>query len=296
MLSFNISKFLQLGRNLRLSTNMKCLGAKGNVLMDLHSHRKLSNQIDCSSWVSLSKLNAIYDESFLTLDAHLFDFWERYDIKVPGKKIPNWINHQSIGSSISFWVGVEFPTIAIFVALHLIPLKDSYANYDKYGSLCDDKINCVCDIDISTNGHKRRHTNGVRLYDLKCDHLWFYGEPHSELQREFRYLMQGERNHVEISCKISHWASENGKYAPVIARMGVHVECSCPPQNSVIIQHNSQNVDEDTMFTPSLPPRSTSSVLTNLDAGDPSTCTYIANGLTYVWVLMVMGLIWFLLQ
>ncbi|KAK7833041.1 putative disease resistance protein rpp1, partial [Quercus suber] len=27
---------------------------------------------------------------------------------------------------------------------------------------------------------KRRHTNGVRLYDLKCDHLWFYGEPHSE--------------------------------------------------------------------------------------------------------------------
>ena len=58
--------------------------------------------------------------------------------------------------------------------------------------------------------------------------------------------MQGDRNHVEISCKISHWASRNGKYAPVIARMGVHVECICPPQNSVIIQHNSQNVDDDT--------------------------------------------------
>ena len=83
--------------------------------------------------------------------------------------------------------------------------------------------------------------------------------------------MQGERNHVEISCKINHWASENGKYAPVIARIGVHVECKCPPQNSIIIQHNSQNVDEDTMFTPSLPPCSTSNVLSDLDVEDPST-------------------------
>ena len=58
--------------------------------------------------------------------------------------------------------------------------------------------------------------------------------------------MQGDRNHVEISCKITYWVSRNGKYAPVIARTGVHVECICPPQNSVIIQHNSQNVDDDT--------------------------------------------------
>ena len=79
------------------------------------------------------------------------------------------------------------------------------------------------------------------FYELKCGHLWFHGEPHSQLQWKFGDLMQGDRNHVEISCKISHWASENGKYAPVIARMGVHVECVCPPQNSVIIQHNSQN-------------------------------------------------------
>jgi len=57
--------------------------------------------------------------------------------------------------------------------------------------------------------------------------------------------MQGDRNLVGISCKINHWVSRNGKYAPVIARMGVHVKCVCPPQNSIIIQHNSQNVDDD---------------------------------------------------
>ena len=36
--------------------------------------------------------------------------------------------------------------------------------------------------------------------------------------------MQGDWNHVEISCKIYHWSSRNGKYVPVIARIGVHVE------------------------------------------------------------------------
>ena len=84
-------------------------------------------------------------------------------------------------------------------------------------------------------------------------------------------MIQGGRNHVEISCKISHWTSGSGKYAPVIARMGVHVGCICPPQNSVIIQHNSQNIDEDTMFTPLFPPCSASNVSIVSNAGDPST-------------------------
>ena len=106
--------------------------------------------------------------------------------------------------------------------------------------------------------------------------------------------MQGDRNHVEISCKIYHWSSRNGKYALLFARIGVHVECICPPQNSIIIQDNSQNVDDNTEVTPLLPPCSTSSVSMDLDVEDPSTSNYIA--MTYVWVLMVMGLIWVLLQ
>ncbi|XP_030950971.1 disease resistance-like protein DSC1 isoform X2 [Quercus lobata] len=212
---------LQFGRILGLSPNMKCSGVKHKVLMDSHSHRNLSNQIDCSSRVSRSKFNAIYDEPFPTLDAYLVDLGERYDILVPRKKIPNWINHQSIESSISFWVGPEFPSIAVCVAFHLIPLKDSYTNND------------------------------------------------NRLQRRFGDLMQGDRNHVEISCKISHWISTNGKYAPVIARMGVHVECICPPQNSVIIQHNSQNVDDDIeLLAPLL---SQNGSQTDSDAGDPSS-------------------------
>ena len=72
--------------------------------------------------------------------------------------------------------------------------------------------------------------------------------------------MQGDWNHVEISSKISHWTSKFRKFAPIIMRIGVHVECICSPKNSVIIQENSQNVDdfEDTMLTPFLPPWFTS--------------------------------------
>ena len=81
--------------------------------------------------------------------------------------------------------------------------------------------------------------------------------------------MQGDRNHVEISCKTSHWVSRNEKYAPVIARMGVHVKCICPPLNSVIIQHNSQNVDDDIeLLAPLL---SQNGSQTDSDAGDTSS-------------------------
>ncbi|KAF3949383.1 hypothetical protein CMV_024735 [Castanea mollissima] len=83
---------------------------------------------------------------------------------------------------------------------------------------------------------------------LKCDHLWFYGVPHSQLQQKFGDLLQGDQNHVEVSCKISHWTSEFRKFAPVIARMGAHVECTCPPQN----------VGDNSELAPLLPPFSTS--------------------------------------
>ena len=73
----------------------------------------------------------------------------------------------------------------------------------------------------------------MRLFDaIRCDHLWFYYRPHSSLQPLFQDLNLGDRNHVEISCKISHWTSKPRQVVPIIKRLGVHVECTCPPQNS----------------------------------------------------------------
>ena len=157
---------------------MKCLGVKGNVLMHFHSHHKLSHQIDFSPRVS--KFDVIKDEFVPTLDSYLMiDFGERYDIRVPGKKIPKWFNHQSIGSSILSWVGPKFPTFALRGVSHLVPLKDSYANNDSYGSICDDIIDLICELRIFINGHKQPFIKPTFFQYLKCDHLWFYGEPHS---------------------------------------------------------------------------------------------------------------------
>ena len=248
---------MQFGRKLGLTQDMKCSGVK----IDLHSHHKLLHLIDFSSQVSISKLRVLLFKSLPTLDAHLVsDIVEIYDIRVPGKKIPKWFNHQSTESSIFFWVGLEFPTVALCVAFHLVSLKDGYADNDSYGYVRDDKINWSCDLIIFINGHKQPFTEREFFYFLKCDHMWFLDMPHSQLLRKFGGLIRGDRNHVEISCKISHWTSEFGKFAPMVARMGVHAECICSPLNSVIIQDNSQNVDdfEDTMLTPLLPPCSTS--------------------------------------
>ncbi|KAL0009449.1 hypothetical protein SO802_010951 [Lithocarpus litseifolius] len=248
---------LQFGRKLGLPQDMKCSGVK----IDLHSHHKFSHQIDFSSRVSISKLRVLLTESFPTVSAYLVsDLAEIHGLSVPGKKIPKWFNHQSTESTISFWVGPKFPIVALCVAFHLVPLKDSYADNDSYGFVHDDIISWVCDLRIFINGHKGPLLERPFIRFLKCDHIFFLGMPHSQLQRKFGDLMQGDRNHVGISCKISHWTSEFGKFAPTIARMGVHVACICSPQNSVIIQDNSQNVDdsEDTMLTPLLPPCSTS--------------------------------------
>ncbi|KAF3943807.1 hypothetical protein CMV_029664 [Castanea mollissima] len=230
--------FLQFRRKLELPQNTK------------YEDNILSHQIDYSSKIDYSL--SLYKPSH-NLHAFLMDFIkdyeESYSIVVPGKKIPKWFNHQSIESSISFWIGPKVPTIAVCLAFHLVPLKDSNANNDKYGSFHDDLIDWNCDVSIFTNGHTRPYTFSRWFNYLKCDHLWFCGVFHSQLQQYFGNMMQGDRNLVEVSCKISWWKSKNGKFAPVIARMGVHAECICHPPNSVIIDDNSQNVDDNSDYS-----------------------------------------------
>ncbi|KAF3949801.1 hypothetical protein CMV_024370 [Castanea mollissima] len=53
--------------------------------------------------------------------------------------------------------------------------------------------------------------------------------PQSSLQELFEDLNLGDRNLVQIFCET---AVDAGKIAPVITRVGVHVECICSPQKS----------------------------------------------------------------
>nr|POE71211.1 hypothetical protein CFP56_29043 [Quercus suber] len=42
---------------------------------------------------------------------------QRYELILPGSVIPKWFNHQSVGKSISFWIGRDFPTFVCCAVL-----------------------------------------------------------------------------------------------------------------------------------------------------------------------------------
>ena len=112
-------------------------------------------------------------------------------------------------------------------------------------SLClddEDEYSFVCVVDIFINGLKRTLAKNF-FENYRCDHRWFYGASQSLLQQEVGNFIQGDWNHVEISCKISCWTSNTGRdIAPSIARLGVHVKCICGLHNSIISHENHELV------------------------------------------------------
>ncbi|XP_030958565.1 disease resistance-like protein DSC1 [Quercus lobata] len=217
---------LQFGRILGFPQNIACSGVRSDILLDSQSSSRLSHQID-PSWFHPSKLPEVRTK--FNASPYVYRSFQEDDtghdchIRVPGNEIPKWFNHQSARSSISLWVGPEFPTFALCVAFCLED-ENAYAY--------------VCVVDVFTNGHKQ--TLIEELFDNFCnDNRWFYGASHRLMQHIFGNFIQGDQNHVEISCKISSWTSETGGViAPTIARLGVHVKCICGLQSSVINHEN----------------------------------------------------------
>jgi hypothetical protein len=122
--------------------------------------------------------------------------------KVPGNEIPNWFNHQGVGSSISFWVGPGFPKFALCL---LFGTKD---------------YSFQCFVDISINGRTEEFSYTF-FHKQRYDHLWFYWSPDS-----FQWLFK-DLNHVELWCRTDLVRN-------AIKRIGVYVECICPQVTKTI--------------------------------------------------------------
>jgi hypothetical protein len=186
-----------------LPPNIPCLGLSSNMLM--------GTQPQSSSRISHGN--------------------HEYIMTLPGNEIPNWFNHQSVGSSISFWIGSEVPTFALCLAFGT---QSPLQNWDCY--------TCHFDVNIAFKGSKRMFRK-ESFYGLKSDHLWFYCRQPPNL---FNDLELGARNHVEVFCQMSIPPRASPKMGNVIIkRLGVHVECICRPQNFVFIHENCENVDDD---------------------------------------------------
>ena len=127
--------------------------------------------------------------------------------RVQGNEIPNCFNHQSVGSSISFWVGPGFPYFALCL---VFGAKDEDGWFG-------------CDVYISINGRKQRFPN-TGFSNLRYDHLWFYWNQ-DLFQRLFKDLNLGDRNHIELFCKTFR---SDKHYTIPPKRIGVHVKCICP--------------------------------------------------------------------
>ena len=141
-----------------------------------------------------------------------------YSFEVTGREddIPNWVNHQRDGKLMSFSIGPEFPTIVLFIAFRR---EDSHWNFDYH-------------VMISINGSERTFE---RKSIQKCGncrwYLCFSCRPQSSLQELFRDLKLIDQNHVEILCETFRGHRPScfpPSSAPIVRRIGVHVECNCP--------------------------------------------------------------------
>ncbi|XP_030966872.1 disease resistance-like protein DSC1 isoform X1 [Quercus lobata] len=190
---------VQIPEILRLPPNLPpCLDVRSHMLIGPHPH----------SSSTISPVSVPKEFVFLSDYNFLVDLpWDEII------EIPNWLNHQRNGNSISFFIGPEIPTITLCVEIKMIE-----------DFLCDVNYHAV----ISINGSERLFESSCFSYKYDA-HMVFCCRLQSSLQILFEDLNLGDRNLVQIFCEASN---DSGKIVPEIKRVGVHVECICSPQKS----------------------------------------------------------------
>ncbi|KAL0006614.1 hypothetical protein SO802_008116 [Lithocarpus litseifolius] len=213
--SLDLQSFFQLLREIiGLPPNLPpCLGVTSHMLMFPHS----------STMLPIGR-NPLCEYSF-EVDGDEYD-------------IPNWFNHRRDGNLISFSIGPEFPTIALCTTFRI---QDSYVDdyHLEFGYEFDYHV--IISINGSERTFERKTIIGGWNFGRPC--FSFSCKPQSSLQELFWDLQLTDRNHVEILCE-TFLSYRTEEIAPIVKRIGVHVECNCPPpQNPSIINrhHSSQS-------------------------------------------------------
>ena len=126
-------------------------------------------------------------------------------------EMPKWFNHQSVENSIFFWVGRKFPKLAVCFVLG--------------------RLTICAYVYISINGYEKRDYEIIRHSENNCA-LHLFSPPQRSLQEHLNNSNPTDQNHVEVKYIIPY--KFRNRDGADIERWGVHVECTCPPQESSI--------------------------------------------------------------
>ncbi|XP_075657366.1 disease resistance protein Roq1-like [Castanea sativa] len=134
------------------------------------------------------------------------DYDTSHEITFWGTEMPKWVNHQSVDNSIFFFVGRKFPKLVVCIVA-----RECFDGEDDFDGT----------VDISINGYRNRK----KIYYFCADNaLFLFSRTQQSLQRLLNESNPTDQNLVEVSITSDTFSS--------IKRWGVHVECTCPPQES----------------------------------------------------------------
>ena len=200
MKNIEFSNCMQVIGIIGILPNRVCGRARSNKLMDLQFSNNLPSETKATEWVDF------WGESFDGFDP---------DITFSGTEMLKWFNHRSVDNSIFFFVGRNFPKLVVCI----VPGPVGFHGF----------------VEISINGYENREYESIDLWGSRqcsCSQYLFSLTQWSLLQRHLNESNPTDQNRVKVSIR---YKSDDTCYS--IKMWGVHVECTCPPQEDDAVDY-----------------------------------------------------------
>ena len=202
MKNIEFSNCMQVIGIIGILPNRVCGSARSNKLMDLQISNNFPSEIEGAESEE-GDISETEGAEFETIGWVDFEGGGRdgiYNISFRGAEMLKWFNHQSVDNSIFFFVGRKFPKLAVCIVVG----QEGFYGF----------------VDISINGYESR---GYKFIDPSGNNLCLFSPTQRSLRRHLNESNPTDQNLVEVSITYS----KNG-YS--VKRWGVHVECTCSPQ------------------------------------------------------------------
>ena len=203
MKNIEFSNCMQVIGIIGILPNRVCGRARSNISMDLQFSNNFPSETE--------KLGYVHFEGG---DDDGIDNINGFDprISFSGTEMLKWFNHQSVDNSIFFSVGRNFPKLVVCI----VPGPKDFDGF----------------VEISINGYENREYQSIHLSGNYTKQYLFSLTQWSLLQRHLNESNPTDQNRVKVS--IRHRLDDT---CYSIKMWGVHVECTCPPQEDDAVDY-----------------------------------------------------------